>query len=562
LPKTRNTVILSVVASGEVMKSILLALLAVILALGDCGSTLAAKKKSAPPSPPKQIYEAPMTVVIVRNSVPLCEPDCPEWIAAEGEITDGTPAKFRDVFKRMGKKQLPIIIRSPGGSINAALEIGKMIRKRKLDVAVGSTRFEECAPDQKSCKLQKGNKGIYRGTAWSYYGFCNSACPLILASGTTRLASAETLVGVHKPKIVWSQERVYYRETYRMVNGKKKVLKRTVTSRKRGKDKVTFEFGKQLRKKLAKYYASMGVDPAIMVDSEKAAHKDMEILHGDRLDALKLRTSSKNAGALTDWNICRREPVVRNCVKGDAPSQNSKQLAAMQGVLAIQGIWPEDPQMTFTLARYFGMSCEPDCPEWIAAKGVITPATPAAFETFLLAHGAKQRNLVIESKGGDLDAALAFGRLIRKHGFSVATASTSFRGCLPEEKGCQPKGSHGAYKAMLLHDWGVCRGACLFVLAAGQERLSHSVYSSRPTVFASRTSQQPVDVAIFSYLGELGISPKLMQLLREMPIEKPYQIARDQLVLTGLVTLKAAPDSLDDKEWCGSGAGSANCVRR
>jgi hypothetical protein len=169
------------------MKSILLVLLAVILALGDCGSTLAAKKKSAPPSPPKLIYEAPMTVVIVRNNVSLCEPNCPEWIAAEGEITDGTPAKFRDVFKRMGKKQLPIVIRSPGGSINAALEIGKMIRKRKLDVAVGSTQFDGCGPNRKDCKLPKVNKGIYRGTASSFYGFCNSACPLILAGGTVRL---------------------------------------------------------------------------------------------------------------------------------------------------------------------------------------------------------------------------------------------------------------------------------------------------------------------------------------------------------------------------------------
>jgi hypothetical protein len=310
------------------MMRFLVFLLALFVALADGGAGLAAKKKkNEPPPQPKAIYEAPMTVVIVRNSVPLCEPNCPEWIAAEGEITDGTPAKFREAFKRMGKKQLPIVIRSPGGSINAALEIGRMIRKRKLDVAVGSTRFEDCAPDQKSCKLPKEYKGIYRGTAWGYYGFCNSACPLILAAGTARLASVETSVGVHKPKIVWNQERVYYRETYRMVNGKKKVLKRTITSRKRGKSKVSYEFGKSLRKKLASYYGSMGVDPAIMEDSEKADHKEMEILRGDRLDALKLRTSSKSAATLTDWNICGQEPMMQNCVVGDAQSQHSKQLA-------------------------------------------------------------------------------------------------------------------------------------------------------------------------------------------------------------------------------------------
>jgi hypothetical protein len=562
LPKAHNTVILSVVASGEVMKSILLVLLAVIVALGDCGSTLAAKKKSVPQSPPKQIYEAPMTVVIVRNSVSLCEPNCPEWIAAEGEITDGTPAKFRDVFKRMGKKQLPIVIRSPGGSINAALEIGKMVRKRKLDVAVGSTAFAGCWPNRKDCKLPKEDKGIYRGTASSFYGFCNSACPLILAAGTVRLASEETLVGVHKPKIVWEQERVFYRETYRMVNGKKKVLKRTVTGRKRGKDKVTFEFGKQLRKKLAGYYASIGVDPAIMDDSEKAANKDIEILRGDRLDALKLRTSSKNAGTLTDWNICRRQPPMRNCVKGDASSQNSKQLAALQASLDVQEIKPDDPDMTFTLVRYFGRSCEPACPEWIAAKGVMRPQTPKVFAAFLKQFGSQQRNMVIESPGGDLDATIAFGKLIREHGLSVAAAVTRYFGCQPLDKKCEPKDAKGVFKGMLLSDYRACSGACVLALAAGKQRLAWSLRAPTPAIFASATSSQPTEVIIHSYLGELGFSPKLIQMLLEVPTHSQRLFAEHELISSGLVTLQQSTEIFAEKERCGTADGSANCVRR
>jgi hypothetical protein len=562
LPKEPNTVILVAIASGEVMKSILFVLLAVIVALGECGSALAAKKKSAPQSPPKLIYEAPMIVVIVRNNVSACEPNCPEWIAAEGEITDGTPAKFRDVFKRMGKKQLPIIIRSPGGSINAALEIGKMIRKRKLDVAVGSTQFDGCGPNRKDCKLPKENKGIYRGTASSFYGFCNSACPLILAAGTTRLASFDTLVGVHKPKIVWNQERVYYRETYRMVNGKKKVLKRTVTGRKRGKDNVTFEFGKQLRKKLANYYASMGVDPAIMVDSEKAAYKEMEILRGARLDALKLRTSSRNAGTLTDWIICRREPMVQNCIKGDAPSQKSKQLAALRASMEAQEIKLDDPDMTFTLVRYFGRSCEPSCPEWIAAKGVIRPETPKVFAVFLKQFGSQQRNLVIESPGGDLDATLAFGKLIREHGLSVAAAVTRYFGCQPADKKCKRKDAKRVYKGMLLSDYRACSGACVLALAAGKQRLAWSLRAPTPAVFASATSSQPAEVIIHSYLGELGFNPKFIQMLLEVPTQSQRLFAEHELISSGLVTLQESTETFSEKEKCGTADGSANCVRR
>jgi hypothetical protein len=544
------------------MKPVLLLLLVVTVALGDCGSALAAKKKSAPPSPPKQIYEAPMTVVIVRNSVSLCEPNCPEWIAAEGEITDGTPAKFRDVFKRMGKKQLPIIIRSPGGSINAALEIGKMIRKRKLDVAVGSTQFEGCAPTRKDCKLPKEFKGIYRGTALSFYGFCNSACPLVLAAGRERLASAETSVGVHKPKIIWDQERVYYRETYRMVNGKKKVLKRTVTSRKRVKSKVSYEFGKSLRKKLASYYSSMGVDPAIMDDSEKAEHKTVEILRGDRLDALKLRTSSKSAGTFTDWNICRQEPVMQNCIKSDAPSQHAKQLAALQASLNVQGIRPGDPDMTFTLVRYFGHSCEPACPEWIAAKGVVRPQTPKVFAAFLKQFGSQQRNLVIESPGGDLDATIAFGKLIREHGLSVAAAVTTYMGCQPADKKCKPKGPKGVYKGMLLADFRGCSGACVLALAAGKQRLAWSLRAPAPAAFASATSSQPAEVIIHSYLGELGLSPKLIQMLLKVPKDSQQQFAEHELISSGLVTLQANLETFATKESCGTADGSANCVTR
>lgn len=542
---------------------VLFLLVTLLMALAHGETAVAAvKKKNEPPPQPKAIYEAPMTVVIVRNSVPLCEPNCPEWIAAEGEITEGTPAKFREVFKRMGKKQLPIVIRSPGGLIYAAIEIGRMIRKRKLDVAVGSTRFDGCAPDQKSCKLPKEYKGIYRGTAWGYYGFCNSACPIILAAGAERLASVETSVGVHKPKVVWDQERVYYRETYRVVNGKKKILKRTITGRKRVKGKVTFEFGKQLRKQLADYYASMGVDPAIMDDSEKAANKEMEILRGDRLDVLKLRTSSKSAATLTDWIICRREPVAQNCAKGDAPTYNSNQLATLQASLSVQGIKPEDQDMTFTLVRYFGRSCEPACPEWIAARGVMRPQTPKVFAAFLKQFGSQQRNLVIESPGGDLDATIAFGKLIRKHGISVAAAVTVYFGCQPADTGCKPGGPQGGYRGMLLGDYRACSGACVLALAAGKQRLAWSLRTPAPALFASAMPGQPAETVIQTYFAELGLDPKITQMLLEVPKYSQLRFFQYELISSGLVTRQAPVETFANQKACGTADGSANCVTR
>jgi hypothetical protein len=84
-----------------------------------------------------------MRVIIVTDSRPGCEPNCPQWIAANGEITAETPAQFQRVFKALGQKKLPIFISSPGGSVPAALAIGREIRKRKLDVAVERTIFQK-----------------------------------------------------------------------------------------------------------------------------------------------------------------------------------------------------------------------------------------------------------------------------------------------------------------------------------------------------------------------------------------------------------------------------------
>ena len=204
----------------------------------------AAKKQKKPPPPPKEVYELPMKVVIVRSSEPGCEPNCPEWIAAEGEITSASPAAFRKALKLAGKKKLPVILRSPGGDIDAAVQIGRMIRKNGLDVGIGWTHFEGCAPTDKSCKLPKSQGGIYRGTALSLAGFYYSACPLVLAAGQKRLAGAGTYVGVHEVRRRYTEQPVTYRVWYKIVNGKKKEVKREIVSRQKARtyEKVGFKW--------------------------------------------------------------------------------------------------------------------------------------------------------------------------------------------------------------------------------------------------------------------------------------------------------------------------------
>jgi hypothetical protein len=129
------------------------------LLLALCFVPLAAEAKPKVKKEPKP--DLSMQFAIVRGSSPLCEPNCPEWIWAEGEIRSDTAKRFTTFLKTVGDRKLPVIIQSPGGDLDAALAMGRTIRAKKLDVAIGYTTFSSCAPRQKGCDVKK--IGGYRG---------------------------------------------------------------------------------------------------------------------------------------------------------------------------------------------------------------------------------------------------------------------------------------------------------------------------------------------------------------------------------------------------------------
>jgi hypothetical protein len=307
-----------VFACGCAMRGLFVVMSVLLMTLVHAPEVLAAKARQKTSAVAKPSYEQPMRLVIVRNSSPACEPTCPEWISAEGEITARTPELFRKVFKRLGGRKLPVILRSPGGSINAAIEIGQMIRKQGLSTGVSSTVYQGCSPYDLTCKPAAENKGIYRGRLEERYGFCNSACPMILAGGVERFVSDDSSVGVHEPRTVWTREYVRYRETYKIVRGKKKVISRKIVSRKQMRDKVTYGIDKRLHRQLSRHYESLGVSTAILEDTVKAKYTDINIVANARLDELRLRTTSKAASALSIPYVCALEQKPAHCVTDGA----------------------------------------------------------------------------------------------------------------------------------------------------------------------------------------------------------------------------------------------------
>src|SRR5262245_918607 len=193
-------------------------LMAAAFALTFAGAALAAQPKGKHVEPPKLTH--PMQVVIVSDGRPGCEPNCAEWISAEGEIGRDTPARFSRVFNTLGHKKLPIFISSTGGSVNAALAIGREIRKRGLDVAVERTLFQKCEPSPSTCDrrtLKDGDKGRPEPIA----AYCASSCAFILAAGIQRVVPVYGFVGVHEIIAFQTYNRVWrtYRVQRRIVNG-------------------------------------------------------------------------------------------------------------------------------------------------------------------------------------------------------------------------------------------------------------------------------------------------------------------------------------------------------
>jgi hypothetical protein len=138
--------------------------------------------------------EPDMRFLLVRGSNPLCNPDCPEWISAEGTIVAGTPDRLRQLLDTVGGRRLPLVINSPGGDVQAALAAGRLIRERKLDVAVARTDFLDCDPDAAGC-IAKDE--FHTGLTVDAGGECDAACAVMIAGGERRLVGGDADLSVH-----------------------------------------------------------------------------------------------------------------------------------------------------------------------------------------------------------------------------------------------------------------------------------------------------------------------------------------------------------------------------
>ena len=509
---------------------------AITIALQSAASAQTAKSK-----PADNDMGPLMRFVVVRSSSPGCEPLCPEWISAEGAIVRATPGELKKFLKRLGDKRLPVIVTSPGGHVEAAWELGRILRARKLDIGVGLTRFVECAPGQ-NCKLDPARKGIYSGALYSAGAYCASACSIMFAGGVRRHVGQWAYMGVHQVTSYVTQQKITYRETYRIVKGKKKTVSRKIVGRKNVGSYTTTKMGKAFKTKMLAYYKEMGVKEAMFEAGQNTPAAEMRQLAPVEMLNMNLITSLDATDVLVSIENCRGVAPAANCVL----AANGKPQPGMYP----KPVVPEDGGMWFVVVRSSETGCEPNCPEWISAEGDIDAKALQRLEATLKALGGRKLPLVVSSRGGDVEAAIAMGKVIRKERLDVAVGGTIFADCRPREQGCKVPAKSPFFGNAVSYE-GQCLSDCTLLLAAGKTRLVG--YGARLGWYPRA---KPSASVLAPYLEEMGVRAQSFDDVA--PIKVVYD-DQTRLKAAGLLTRNGSVDVLIDGGVCRLIPVPANC---
>ncbi|TGQ64557.1 MAG: hypothetical protein E5V49_16245 [Mesorhizobium sp.] len=518
------------------------ALVCLVVALAVPTLTARAEEVGPPDIPP-------MRFVVVRSNDPGCEPNCPEWISAEGTIVAGTPSLLKRTLKALKGRQLPVVVNSPGGNVDAALALGRMIRKNKLDTAVGVTIFSGCQPEAKDCSDNNGKGADYFGMAFDDGAMCNSACPLMFSGGLRRVVGDFSYLGVHQITTTFHRERLLYRTTYRIVNGKKKVINTKVVSRKNAGSYKTYEMSKAVENTLSAYLQEMGIGDGVLEIMKATPASDIRQIPLDDMLTMKLVTSGDAVDLLTTASLCRPEQPAANCREIPRPGNKAAPSAAatMASAKSTEAA-KAGAEMRFAVVRGSNPLCNPDCPEWISAEGAITPQTPQRLRQLLATLGNRRLPVVISSRGGDLPSALAMGRLIRERKLDIAVARTDFVDCDPAVWNCVAK--EGAYAGLSIDAGVECDSACALMLAGGARRFVGP--QARLSLYPMGQKQ-----AVKAYLEEMVIGPGLFAAIAGRTAER--QLEPEMMLKLGLTTGPQSVDALTGATICKAVPKPDNC---
>jgi hypothetical protein len=216
-----------------------------------------------------------------------CGDSCRRWISAVGPITDNTPRDFEAFAKQENVRGATMVLASVGGSVAAALELGRTIRRLEMNTTVGRTVITGSG--------EQGSATISPDAS------CSSMCVFLLLSGVKRHVPAVARVNVHQ---IWITKK----------------LKAIRTSSYQAEDIAIIQrdIGK-----LVRYTAEMGGDAELVeIALGVPAWGEMYRLTGDELRRVRLDTADNLFGPDVP-------PVA--AAKQGAPMVNSTATSAADG---------------------------------------------------------------------------------------------------------------------------------------------------------------------------------------------------------------------------------------
>ncbi len=285
------------------------------VALAAIGFTLfaAAFSAAAAEEAPEKVPAREMVFSIVRTSNTACEPDCPEWIAADGDITDKTAKAFETILKTVGERKLPLLVNSYGGRVDVAMTIGRLIRERDITVEVARTDYPRCEPWDEKCEPDFED-GTFYGYGNATFGVCNSACPILLGGGVRRIASPFARVGVHQIVTTREKFRSRYKVYKKTLSSGEVVTKRELVERKKIGTVRSTELRDSLRRDLANYLTAMDVKPALIDLMLSTPPEDIRYLSLEELKSLGVVTEINEIESLVGHRICKSSRRPENCL--------------------------------------------------------------------------------------------------------------------------------------------------------------------------------------------------------------------------------------------------------
>jgi len=155
-------------------------------------------------------------------------------LAASGSIDLGSAARFAEEIEARGEYVKTLSLNSPGGSVDDAMAIARLVRERGISTEVADGAL------------------------------CASSCPLLMAGGVTRSAGDQSAIGLHQ----------FYAATDLSATGPAQAMSDAQATAAR----------------ISRYLGEMGVEPALWLHALDTPPQMLYYLSAEELEKYKLVT--------------------------------------------------------------------------------------------------------------------------------------------------------------------------------------------------------------------------------------------------------------------------------